>query len=196
MTDSHTSRVSLIAHASTDAVRQARFPDDEPLDRYGVAEARERAHPTTRAARCSPTRRCTETAVALGLRAAEDPELTPWELGSWRGRRLDELSASEPDAVMAWLHDPDSAPHGGESLTRLIDRVGGWLEATTSAGRLVVVTDPALIRAALAHALPGGWQTFWRIDVGPLAHVELRRAGATWSLTALDTVPRSAGMIR
>jgi len=192
MTALHTSRVSLVAHASTDAVRQARFPDNEPLDRYGVAAARERARTDVAQARCSPTRRCAETAAALGLVAVAEHALPPWDVGSWRGRSLAELSASDAGAVRTWLHDPDSAPHGGESLRQLIGRVGYWLDAAASASRLVVVSDPAIIRAALAHALPGGWQTFWRIDVGPLDCVELRRAAGTWSLSALATWPSRA----
>lgn len=189
MTAPHISRIRLIGHASTEAVRRARFPGDEPLDRFGLAAARERARPHAGDAQCSPTRRCTQTAAALGFTAVPEESLAPWDMGTWRGRSLVDLSTGEPEEVRGWLRDPDSTPHGGESLTRLIGRVGHWLDRAAVSPRMVVVTDPAIIRAALAHALPGGWATFWRIDVSPLDHVDLRRTGGAWTLTALAGLP-------
>lgn len=186
MTRPTASRVTLIAHASTDAVRRARFPGDEPLDRYGQASARERRGTSRQGARCSPRRRCLETATALGLTAITDPGLAPWDLGAWRGRTLAELTASEPNAVACWVQDPHSAPHGGETLTALISRVGQWLdEAASENARTLSVTDPPIMRAALAHILPGGWETFWRVDVSPLDALDIRRSAARWTLRAL-----------
>lgn len=188
MTARQAVRVTLIAHGSTAALRQARFPRDEPLDRHGRAAA-ERAAGLMGAgpAQCSPVRRCTETAAALGFTVRLEPALRPWDLGAWQGLRLDALSAREPDLVRTWLSTPDGAPHGGEPLGALIDRVGRWLDAgTPDSTRTLAVTDPAIMRAALAHALPGGWQTFWRVDVGPLDRVVLTCNGGTWRLRALE----------
>jgi hypothetical protein len=36
-----TARLTLICHGSTDAVRAAAFPQDEPLDHYGKTDAAE-----------------------------------------------------------------------------------------------------------------------------------------------------------
>ncbi|MFN2517675.1 MAG: histidine phosphatase family protein [Jatrophihabitantaceae bacterium] len=188
MTDQQTLRVTLIAHASTDAVRQVRFPDDEPLDRYGRAAAEAAAgRMGTGPARCSPVRRCLETATALGFTVNSDARLRPWQLGAWQGLSLDALSASDPEAVNEWLANPGSAPHGGESLAALIDRIGRWLRAVATDGaRALAVTDPTIIRASLAHALPGGWRTFWRVDVGPLDRVTLTCNAGQWRLRALE----------
>src|SRR5689334_23413628 len=53
-----------------------------------------------------------------------------------------------------WLTDPTRAPHGGESVVDLISRVGGWMDTLTARrGRLVAVTHPAVVRAAILVAL-------------------------------------------
>jgi len=36
---------------------------------------------------------------------------------------VDEVQAQEPEAVAEWMHDPEAAPHGGESIVSLIGRV-------------------------------------------------------------------------
>ena len=63
-------RLLLIRHASTDAVRRAAFPVDEPLDAAGRAAAALLAGRLGRGdALCSPARRARETAAAAGLDA-------------------------------------------------------------------------------------------------------------------------------
>ena len=187
MTTSHTSRVSLIAHASTDAVRAAWFPDDEALDRYGIAEVREQFEPGRGSARCSPVRRCVQTASGLGYAVVPDETLLPWKHGAWGGRSLDDVRSAEPEAVAEWRSDPDFAPRGGESLTRLIDRVAAWLDARAAEEQkqIVAVVDAALIRAAIVHAIGGWTPAFWRIDVAPLDRVELSGREGLWTLKAL-----------
>ena len=48
--------------------------------------------------------------------------LADWDLGRWAGRTLDDVAAGSPEAVTAWLTDPEVTPHGGESLSALVDR--------------------------------------------------------------------------
>ncbi len=74
----------------------------------------------------------------------------------------------------------------------MIDRIGRWLSAVTAQGAPVLaVTEPAIIRAALAYVLPGGWRTFWRVDVGPLDRVMLTRNAGVWRLRALERPGRA-----
>ncbi|MEV6400726.1 histidine phosphatase family protein, partial [Streptomyces sp. NPDC051907] len=130
-----------------------------------------------------PSRRCAETADALGLRAAAEPALRSWDMGRWQGLRLDEVSAAEPEAVAAWLSDPQAAPHGGESLTALCERVGGWLDSLPGdAGRVLAVVEPAAVRAAVVHALALPAAAFWRLDVEPLTLTELVGRSGRWNL--------------
>jgi broad specificity phosphatase PhoE len=37
----------------------------------------------------------------------------------------------------------------------------------------IVVTDPAIIRAAIVHAIEATPQSFWRIDIAPLSITRL-----------------------
>ena len=106
--------------------------------------------------------------------------LSDCDFGRWSGARIDDLQKSEPEALQAWLDDPHSAPHGGESVAQLGERVAAWLttlEATP--GHIVAITHPFVIRAALMHVLQSA--AFNLIDVEPLSAIELRFNGR-WRL--------------
>jgi broad specificity phosphatase PhoE len=177
--------LTLVCHAPTAATSNTAFPADEPLDERGRDWVREvgggrlgRVH----RARCAPAPACRETAAGLGLAADLDPALRDWALGRWRGQTLDEVGAAEPDAVRVWLSDPDAAPHGGERLTELLDRVAGWLSTVPADGPTVAVTHPAVVRAAVIGTLGAPAAGFWRIDIAPLTATELRGRPGRWSL--------------
>ncbi|GLF97856.1 histidine phosphatase family protein [Streptomyces yaizuensis] len=190
-----TLRLALITPATTAALREARFEADVPLDAAGERAARAAAAGLPRADRavCGPSRRCRETAAALGLRVSGAPTaaaLADWDLGRWRGRTLAEVSGAEPDAVGQWLGDPAAAPHGGESLTALLARVGAWLDGLTpGGGALLAVVDPAVARALLTHALDLPPALFWRLDTAPLTLTELSARSGRWNLRCGTRLP-------
>ncbi|MEJ8638129.1 histidine phosphatase family protein [Streptomyces sp. NPDC006475] len=180
-----TVRVMLVSPATTAAVREARFGADEPLDELGARAARAAAGdlPRVQQPLCAPSLRCRATAEALGLRAEPVDRLADWDMGRWRGRRLDEVSASEPEAVAAWLSDPSAVPHGGECLTALCARAGDWLRSLPEdAGRVLAVVEPAFARAVTVHALGLPTEVFWRLDVAPLTLTELSGRAGRWNL--------------
>ncbi|WP_254705879.1 histidine phosphatase family protein [Streptomyces vilmorinianum] len=160
------------------ALREARFDDDGPVEAVEAAPwlggSGVRVH-------SSPSGRCRATAEALGLAAVPLDALAGCAMGRWRGRRLDELAAQEGASVAAWLSDPEAVPHGGESLRALRERVGVWLDGLTP-GRIVAVVEPDVLRAAVVHALGAGDQTFWRLDVRPLASVALSGRSGRWNV--------------
>ncbi|MBG0833039.1 histidine phosphatase family protein [Planomonospora sp. ID67723] len=200
-------RLTLVCHASTRAIARAAFPGDEPLDERGLRRAAALApliglaaeagrDPEAQAGQgglaprsggvrvaCAAERRCVQTATALGLPAGGEPDplLADCDYGRWRGMTLAEVEAAEPEALAAWLADPAAAPHGGEPLLGLISRVADWLSAAAP-GRAVAVTHPAVIRAAVVHALDAPARSFWRVDVAPLARVTLTGRGGRWRL--------------
>ncbi|WP_329113324.1 histidine phosphatase family protein [Streptomyces sp. NBC_01465] len=132
---------------------------------------------------CGPSRLCRATADALGLRARTEPALGDWDMGRWRGRRLDEVSTEEPDAVAQWLTVAGAAPHGGESLLDLCGRAGAWLEGLSGeGGRVVAVAGPAVVRAVVVRALALPAEAFWRLDVVPLTATELSGRSGRWNL--------------
>lgn len=179
-------RVLLVCHGSTAATRSTAFPLDERLEPPALEAAAALADrfPSDRPTFTSPALRCRQTAKALGLSPTVDAGLTDWDLGSWAGRRLDELAESSPEDVQAWTTDPTSTVHHGESLAQLIGRVGSWLDdpAADRPSRFIAVTHPGVIRSAVVHALQAPAHSFWRIDIAPLAVIQLRGRPGRWSL--------------
>lgn len=177
-----TTRVLLVSHAATAATRAAAFPIDEPIGATDTPDPL----PRVGHALSAPERRCRQTAELHGLEPAIDGRLRDCDYGRWRGKTLDELAAEESDAVAAWLADPAAAPHGGESIVDLMARAGGWLDDQLAVtGRVVAVTHPAVIKAAVAYAVRGTPESFWRIDIAPLARTALSGRGSLWRLHSL-----------
>ncbi|QKW25575.1 histidine phosphatase family protein [Streptomyces seoulensis] len=180
-----TSRVILVSPAMSPSLRQARFYDGDSLDDTGAARARAAAGALPAPARTvvAPGARCAETAAALGLDGPRTPELAGLDVGRWRGRTLDEVGATEPEAVTRWLTDPDWAAHDGESVRRLCERIGRWLDGVRETdGRTVAVVEPEAVRAAVVHALGLPAAAFWRLDVAPLTATELSGRSGRWNV--------------
>ncbi|WP_055530282.1 histidine phosphatase family protein [Streptomyces graminilatus] len=181
-----TSRVMLISPAISAALREARFDDDCPLDASGLGLALAAAGTLPPVSRVwvSPTARCQETARALGLDADPVPGPAGLDAGRWRGATLAEVTEREPEALAQWLTDPQSAPHGGESVRALCDRVAHWLDDTAAqvTGRSIAVVEPEVVRAVTVRALGAPESAFWRIDVRPLTATELSGRAGRWNL--------------
>lgn len=182
-------RLTLISHAATKATRAAIFPLDEPLEPESYAKAATLASGMGRVdgAWTSPALRAVQTAEALGLEASIDSALRDIDLGQWAGKSLVEVEAVEPLGLQRWMADVSAAPHGGESVEHLLQRVSHWLETISgSAGRLVAVTHAAVIRAAAVVVLDARPQSFWRIDVEPLRFSRFQARGGRWTVRYLN----------
>lgn len=181
-----TARLRLLCHGATAATRSGSFASDEPI------EDRERVRISLLASQMprfdliltSPARRALETAAALGLTAEVEPALRDADFGRWRGRSLAQVFEEEPEAASLWSSEPQIAPHEGESISAVIERVGGWMDGLRPAGRTLAVTHAAVIRAAAVHVLKAPAASFWAIDVAPLAHVDFTHDGRRWRLRA------------
>ncbi len=175
-------RLTLVAHAMTDAIAAARFPGDEPLNDVGCRQAEAAAAQFRRGVSyfTGPERRARQTAGLLGFDATVDPLLADLNCGPWQGKRLEDVP---PGDLMVWLTDPTRAPHGGESITELMQRVARWLNSLTeNAAATVAVTHPAVIRAAILLALDVPAKSFWRMDIAPLSRTALHYRGGCWTL--------------
>ncbi|GAA2647560.1 histidine phosphatase family protein [Streptomyces vastus] len=188
-------RVTFVAAARSSPLLAERFGDDRPLDQEGWDEV-QRAAPAllplaaAELRYCSPTPRSRATGDALGYTPLVQPALRDCDMGRWRGFTLGEAMAREPESVDAWLADPRSAPHGGESLLAFIQRVGGWLDTRPAddSCKIVAVAEPAVVRAALVYALNAPPSTYWNIDVRPLSTATLMGRAGRWNLR-LDGQP-------
>ncbi|HEV7480026.1 MAG TPA: histidine phosphatase family protein [Roseiarcus sp.] len=183
-----TARLDLLAHGASAATRGARFPDDDPLEAsaIGALDAlRGRLRPYAQVL-TSPARAARETAVALGFDAEVEMALSDCDYGRWRGLASKDVAEREPDEFAAWLGDPAAAPHGGESLAVLIERIGAWLtQALAGETATLAVTHAAVIRAAIVNVLGASSSSFARIDVAPLSLTRLSGHAGRWNLVAL-----------
>ncbi|PPJ22004.1 histidine phosphatase family protein [Nocardia nova] len=172
-------RLTLISHGMTEAMRTARFPVDEPLDELPRGAAAPAA-PRAERVLAGPELRAAATATLLGLPATTEPALRDLDCGDWAGRPMDSL---DPADLMVWMSDPVYRGHGGEAITDLLDRVRDWLESVAGdRSRVVAITHPAVVRASVLLALAAPPESFWRIDIPPLSATTLHGRGAGWTV--------------
>jgi broad specificity phosphatase PhoE len=186
-----TARLDLLAHGPSAATRAARFADDEALEASAVGALKALSGRLRRYAHVStaPARAAQETARALGFDAKVDVALRECDYGRWRGLASKDVAQNEPDAFAAWLGDPLAAPHGGESLTTLIERTQAWLgQSLAREGAALAITHASVIRAAIVSALGAGCSAFWRIDVPPLSLARFSGRDGRWNLVALGAL--------
>jgi broad specificity phosphatase PhoE len=192
-------RLTLISHAATDTQRRAAFPLDEPLADREIEKISALRWNAPRAQRTlsAPELRAQQTSRALGLSADVDSDLRDCDYGAWSGFDLGDVGSSKPEEVAIWLRNPGAAPHGGESIVELIDRVGLWLKKQRDVGHTIAITHPAVIRAAILCALEASPQTFWRIDIAPLSTTDLRWNERMWTLRSSGCVlPPPVGALK
>ncbi len=126
-------RLTLVSHAMTDAMSAGRFPTDEPLNSVGYRQADASIElGVTDSAYCGPEKRTRQTAELLGLQASIEHRLADLDCGRWRGDVLGGVRSAD---LAIWLTDPTRAPHGGESVVELIERVRDWMNTLTSASQ-------------------------------------------------------------
>lgn len=174
-------RLTLVSHAMTDAMSAGRFPTDEPLNSVGYRQVDASIElGVTDRAFCGPEKRTRQTAELLGLQASIEHRLADLDCGRWRG---DVLGGVRPADLAIWLTDPARAPHGGESVVELVNRVRDWMDTlTTRHSRLVAVTHPSVVRAAILVALDAPPKSFWRIDIAPVSRTVMHFRGHAWNL--------------
>ncbi|MFZ0230766.1 MAG: histidine phosphatase family protein [Mycobacterium sp.] len=174
-------RLTLLSHGMTGAMSARRFPADEALNVLGVQQVGAVCD-VGRADRvqAGPEKRTRQTAELLGWQPEPDARLADLNCGRWRGEAPGSIATAE---LTQWLTDPDSAPHGGESIVELFERVRDWLDTVSrTPSRLLAVTHPAVIRAAMLVALDAPPKSFWRIDIPPASRTILHHRGRTWTL--------------
>ena len=183
-----TAHLLLISHAATSAQRHAAFSLDEAVDEREIAKvtALTWSAPRVKQVFSAPERRTQQTAEALKLTPTVANELRDCNYGTWSGRSLADVQSHHPEEVTAWLTDPAAAPHGGESILSLIERIALWMGQQRDAGALLAITHPSVIRCAILHALHAPPNAFWRVDIAPLSITDLRFNGRTWTLRSIN----------
>lgn len=187
-------RLVLLSHASTDAVRRQRFASDEGLEPRGVKTAQNLAEAIRAPARVlsSPGRAALETAAALSLMPATEPELRDLDTGRWSGLAIDDLMQAEPEGLASWTTDPHACPHDGETLAALVERVAVWLHVQRGERATLAITHALVVRAAITAVLGAPAEAVFRIDVPPLTQALLAGDGRRWTFRGL--VPPDAAL--
>jgi broad specificity phosphatase PhoE len=181
-------RISLVAHGTTRDLRAATFGGDDRLDDVGLRKAEELKGSLGKvdAAYVSPLLRARETAEALGLNATVDERLRETDFGGWTGLKFNQIMVRHPFKLMSWMKDPASAPHGGEAIPSVMQRVAAWIsERGKDSGHTVAVTHASVIRAAIVYVIESDLRSFWRIDIVPLSRTDLRTNGRRWVLRSM-----------
>jgi broad specificity phosphatase PhoE len=181
--------LTWICHASTAAARTAAFPADEPVDAIGERDCGKARLPLS-ADRVwvAPELRARRTGELLGLSSSIEAALRDADHGRWAGLALEDVVAKEADGLKAWMEDPAAAPHGGESMRALFDRVAGWMEKRrVVGGREIAVTHPNVVRMAIAHAVGAGPDGARNVDVAPLG-MAVTAWNGRWRLRALGSL--------
>ena len=155
-----TLQITWIAHGATAATRRAAFPGDEPLEDKARAKAAGLAAGTrSRRSRAGGAR-----APGAGdgggpgpgghdRRAA--PGLRPWKLGGAFAGRDPGRGAGGAGGLAHAIRRP--IPMAGRASPNLIRRVAAWCDSPERGeGRVLAITHPAVMRAALVHALGAG----------------------------------------
>lgn len=181
-------RLTLLCRGATLSNRKGGFNSDEAIQPMDATRAARIASHLGRfdILATAPERSALETAAAFQAEPRIEPALRDLDYGSWRARTLDDIAQTEPQALQTWLDDPDAAPHGGESLAGLLERVSGWMdEVLAVGGHVLVITHAPVIRAAVLKTLAAPLASFWWIDVQPLAVADIRSDGRRWALRSL-----------
>lgn len=188
-------RLTLLCRGATLSNRRGGFDSEESILPMDETRAQRIARHLSRfdALVTAPERSALETAAAFAGEPRIDPALRDLSYGHWQARTLDDIAETDPQALQAWLDDPDTAPHGGESLAALFGRVSAWMDDCLAAGgHVLAVTHAPVIRAAILKVLQAPIASFWRIDVEPLATADIRSDGQRWALRSLGRANETA----
>ncbi|TGQ64666.1 histidine phosphatase family protein [Mesorhizobium sp. M00.F.Ca.ET.186.01.1.1] len=189
-------RLTMICNGATAATRQGAFPADEPLEPRSLTLATAMRGTLRRADRVwsAPALRARQIAEALGLEASVEPLLADQDYGRWAGKSFDDVRGQQPEGIVAWLTDPDAAPHGGESLADVASRASKLMNGLIAErGHTVAVTHASVIRTAILHVLGAPLAASSKIDIEPLSITDFRSDGRRWVLRACGvTGPKPA----
>lgn len=181
----------LLRHGDTRLSPEHRFSglSDEPLSADGARQVSAAAHRLASGARIdaivsSPLKRAAATAAIvadeLGLIPATDDDLCETDFGEWEGFTIAEIQNRWSEAVVAWQHDPEQAPPGGESFADTAFRVNRACERILREHRgetVLVISHITPIKILLCRALDAPLLTMYRFYLGSACINEIQWHG-------------------
>lgn len=163
-------KITFICHGATIYSEEGRFSDAEnypPLSELGVEEMDNMVkYLKARAVKndviyTSPSIRTVQSAMMVSKLFKRDyvivDDLKTRECASWNGLTFSQVMDKFPDALNQILIHPDkTTPAGGESSVAFITRVKKVIDkivAKNEGNRVIIVTHPEVIQAAICAAL-------------------------------------------
>ncbi len=163
-------KITFISHGSTIYAEENRLSDNEsypPLNDKGKEEAEKIARwiskrsPRVDKIYTSSALRCLQTASVIAKSYQKEFEiiddLCGKKAGVWSGMSFSQIEEKFPDLLKRYHEDTENYwPEGGESLKELRKRVDVFTEKIIQSNltkRIIVVTHPDIIRAAIASAM-------------------------------------------
>lgn len=192
----------LLRHGETPLSVEKRFAGtgDVPLTENGLAQARAAAAAlkdrgvdaivTSPLARCRAT--AAEVAAVTGLDVRVEDGFRETDFGEWEGLTFKEAGERSPDALRAWLADPEVAPPGGESFAHVAARVRTALDKLKvrhNHQKVLVVSHVTPIKLLVKDALGAPMPSLYRmhLDVASLSSIAWYADGPASLLTFNDT---------
>ena len=181
-------RLTLFAQAATMAMDAARLGLDGAASEASLKRAAAASPQLPQVARvwCAPTWAARQTAAAFRVSGVDEPALLGPDFGTWTGRSLEDIAASAPDQLAAWLADVEFAPPEGSSAAGLIRRVATWIQTQCDGGPMLAIAHPMVIRAAALAAVGAPPTSWFRIEVGFLSRTVLTCSRGSWRLRQLN----------
>jgi broad specificity phosphatase PhoE len=174
----------LLCHAATHAMKSGLFPTNDDaiaaIDQLGLSRLASVYRPDC--VITSPASAAVETGRTFGMEASVNTSWSDLNYGRWHGRSIREIHDEDGDGLGAWLSEPGSTAHGGESLEALQARVRAALERHHQAGVTLIVTHAIVVKTALATVLDAPLSAIYRMDLEPLSAVTLTRSDEAWRL--------------
>jgi ribonuclease H / adenosylcobalamin/alpha-ribazole phosphatase len=181
----------LLRHGDTRLSPEHRFSglSDEPLSADGARQVSAAARRLASGAPIdaivsSPLPRAAVTAAIvaaeLGLTTATDDDLRETDFGAWEGLTFTEIQDRWPDTVVAWQHDPQQAPPGGESFATTACRVNRACERILKEHEgqtVLVVSHITPIKILLCRALDAPLLAMYRFYLGSACINEIQWHG-------------------
>jgi ribonuclease H / adenosylcobalamin/alpha-ribazole phosphatase len=181
----------LLRHGDTRLSPEHRFSglSDEPLSADGARQVSAAAHRLACGAPIdaivsSPLPRASATAAIvageLGLTPASDDDLRETDFGEWEGLTFTEIQDRWPGTVLAWQHDPQQAPPGGESFAATacrVDRACERILEKYQGQTVLVVSHITPIKILLCRALGAPLLAIYRFYLGSACINEIQWHG-------------------
>ena len=174
-------KITFICHGSTIFSEEGRFSDMEnhpPLNENGVEEIEKMCEYLKKRQvkndkiYSSSASRCIQSAkyIAKIFKAKfEVIDLKPRKCGGFSGLSFEQIETKFPEQLKELINSPEkSVPEDAESITAFIERIAKEIDEIVEdnvGNRVIIVTHPDVIKAAICNAIDISHKSFHRIHI-------------------------------